>query len=260
MKADFDQAAATYDTTFTHTVIGQLQRALVYNQLTQLISNHTIHKVLEVNCGTGEDAIWLAKQGFEVTATDISKAMIATAKAKENPNDITYRQADINDLSVYFPNEKFDLIFSNFGGLNCLSKIQMELFFKNAANLLTEKGQLILIIMPRNTLWEQGYFLLKGKFESVFRRKKENALANVDGQKVLTYYYNPKETLTLAGDSFDLKQQNPIGFFVPPSYLEPFFKTRPRFMGLLNALERKITTYSFLAKYADHYLIAFEKK
>ncbi|WP_309642717.1 class I SAM-dependent methyltransferase [Flavobacterium sp.] len=259
MKADFDQAAADYDAAFTNTVIGKLQRALVYKQLTPLLSNK-IRNILEINCGTGEDAIWLAKQGFNVTATDISEKMIAIAKAKESQNGIRFIQADTNDLSVYFPSEKFDLIFSNFGGLNCLSEIQMELFFKNAAQLLTEKGKLVLVIMPRNTLWEQGYFLLKGNLKSIFRRKKDSVIANVDAEKVITYYYNPKETLTLADYYFDLKQQNPIGFFVPPSYLEPFFKNKPRFIALLNALERKITTYRFLAKYADHYLIAFEKK
>lgn len=260
MKADFDEAAATYDTTFTHTVIGQLQRALVYKHLDPLVSDGHIDTILEVNCGTGEDAIWLANKNFKVTATDISARMIATAKAKETARDITFLQADINDLSVYFPDEKFDLIFSNFGGLNCLSEIQMELFFRNASQLLTEKGKLVLVIMPRNTLWEQGYFLIKGKFNSIFRRKQASVIANVDGEKVLTYYYNPKETLTLADYYFDLKQQHPIGFFVPPSYMEPFFKTRPRFIAMLNALENKITNHRFLAKYADHYLIAFEKK
>ena len=260
MKADFDQAAADYDVTFTHSVIGKLQRDLVYNQLTSLLSNNNISNILEINCGTGEDAIWLAKQGFNVTATDISEKMISIAKTKESQNSIAFIQADINDLSVYFPTQKFDLIFSNFGGLNCLSEIQLELFFKNASQLLTEKGKLALVIMPRNTLWEQGYFLIKGNFKSVFRRKKDSVIANVDAEKVITYYYNPKETLTLADYYFEFKQQNSIGFFVPPSYLEPFFKNKPRLISLLNILERKITPYRFLAKYADHYLIAFEKK
>jgi ubiquinone/menaquinone biosynthesis C-methylase UbiE len=225
-----------------------------------LLSKNNISNILEINCGTGEDAIWLAKQGFNVTATDISEKMISIAKTKESQDNITFTQADINDLLVYFPTQKFDLIFSNFGGLNCLSEIQMELFFKNASQLLTEKGKLALVIMPRNTLWEQAYFLIKGNFKSVFRRKKDSVIANVDGEKVITYYYNPKETLTLADYYFDLKQQNPIGFFIPPSYLEPFFKNKPRLISLLNTLEKKIATYRFLAKHADHYLIAFEKK
>ena len=260
MKADFDAAAQHYDASFTDTLIGKLQRDLVYNRLSCLLSNSKTTSVLEVNCGTGADALWLAEKGFKVMATDISSAMIEVAKTKENPNSVAFNQADINKIEQYFGSEKFDLIFSNFGGLNCLSEMELRFFFKNAANLLTENGLLILVIMPRNTLWEHLYFCLKGKFQTAFRRHRESVIANVDGEKVTTYYYNPKEILPLAERYFKFEQQNPIGFFVPPSYLEPFFKNKPRWAKFLAGLEQKITRFSFLAKYADHYLIAFNKK
>ena len=260
MNRSFDSAAANYDSDFTHATIGKLQRKFVYRHLSKILAENQFKSILEINCGTGEDAIWLAQKGFYVTASDISEKMIAIASAKNNIKNLNFKQLDINDMSNTFIKEKFDLIFSNFGGLNCLSEIQLELFFKNASQTLTEKGKLVLIIMPKNSLWEQVYFLMKGKFNSAFRRKKKSAIANVDGEKVITYYYNPKETITLADHYFKFKQQNPIGFFIPPSYLEPFFKNKPNLIFFVTALERKITTRSFLAKYADHYLIAFEKK
>jgi methyl halide transferase len=37
---------------------------------------------LEVGCGTGTNAVWLAQQGFTVTAVDISPLAIETAKKK----------------------------------------------------------------------------------------------------------------------------------------------------------------------------------
>lgn len=260
MNSGFDTAALDYDSDFTNSVIGKMQRQWVYHHFSEIISENQFKDILEVNCGTGEDAIWLANQNFNVTATDISTAMISLAQNKSNHKNLIFNKVNINDISNTFKDRKFDLIFSNFGGLNCLSEIQLELFFKNAAELLSEKGKLVLIIMPGNTLWEQFYFLVKGKFRSAFRRKKKAVTANVNGEKILTHYYNPKEILTLAEYYFNFKQQNPIGFFVPPSYLEPFFKNKTRWIAGLNALEKKITNCSFLAKYADHYLIAFEKK
>ena len=260
MNHSFDNAAAHYDADFTHSAIGKLQRQMVYFHLSKILSKKQVESILEVNCGTGEDAIWLAKQNFEVIATDISEKMISVANAKNDFENLTFSQLDINDMSNTFHDERFDLIFSNFGGLNCLSKVELELFFKSTDQLLNEKGKLVLVIMPKNTLWEQLYFLCKGKFKSIFRRKKESIIANVDGENVITYYYNPKEILTLASNYFRFQQQNPIGFFVPPSYLEPFFKNKTRLISSLNELEKKITTCRFLAKYADHYLIAFEKK
>jgi hypothetical protein len=114
--------------------------------------------------------------------------------------------------------------------------------------------------MPKNTLWEQFYFLLKFDFKNAFRRKKEFAIANVDGKKVTTYYYNSKDIVNLANANFEIKQLNPIGFFVPPSYLEPFFKKKPKLISFLNSLEQKIRNQAWLSKYADHYVIVLEKK
>lgn len=260
MKGNFDTAASNYDASFTYSIIGKLQRDLVYKQLLLLLSNSEINSILEVNCGTGTDALWLAAKGYRVNATDVSAQMIATAQRKENPNGVVFQTADINNIEQHFTTEKFDLIFSNFGGLNCVSEMELRFFFKNAANLLTEKGRLVLVIMPRDTIWEQLYFMVKAKFSKAFRRHQESVQANVDGEKITTYYYNPKEVLPLADRYFKLKQLNPIGFFVPPSYLEPFFKNKPRLIGLLSRLEKKITRFSFLAKCADHYLIVFDKK
>ncbi len=260
MKADFDNAAPTYDASFTNTVIGRMQRELVYDHLSLLIKENVPEKILEINCGTGEDAIWLAKQGCDVIATDISTRMIQVASSKSKLANICFLQADINKINVDFKHHSFDLIFSNFGGLNCLSPAELSAFIKNATSVLRPKGKLALVIMPKNTLWEQLFYLLKIDFNNIFRRKKEYAIANVDGEKVKTYYYNPKDIVNLANVNFDLQRLKPIGFFIPPSYLEPSFKNKPQLVSLLKSLEKRIKNVSLLAKYADHYFIVLEKR
>ena len=173
---------------------------------------------------------------------------------------MNFIQTDINEIKNQFSNEKFDLIFSNFGGLNCLSKSELTKFFNSSQSLLSDKGKLALVIMPINTLWEQLYFVMKLDFKNAFRRRKKIAIANVDGKKVTTYYYNPEDILTLSSNDFKILETKPIGFFVPPSYLESFFHNKPKLISFLNTLEKKITHQSWLSKYADHYLIILEKK
>ncbi|MES2747898.1 MAG: class I SAM-dependent methyltransferase [Bacteroidota bacterium] len=260
MKADFDTAAKNYDATFTHSVIGILQRNLVYQQLSKILKRNEPKAILEINCGTGEDAIWLAKQKYNVIATDISEEMIAEAKSKTKLENLSFQQADNTAISETFNDKKFDLIFSNFGGLNCLYPIQLEAFFDSASKILHPNGELFLVIMPKNTLWEQFYFLLKGKFSTIFRRVKVVSIANVDGEKVATYYYNPKDIVNLANTNFEMKLVRPVGFFVPPSYLESFFKNKPKLISFLNALEQKVKNQSWLSKFADHYIIVLQKK
>jgi len=259
MANSFDSAAAVYDETFTHSVIGTLQREMVQRHFQKILDSQRPKTILEINCGTGEDAIWLARQNFKVTATDLSEKMIAVAKSKENQHTVVFKKADINELPNDFPNEKFDLIFSNFGGLNCLSEIRLELFFKNAAELLSENGHLVLVMMPKDTLWEQFYFLAKANFKSAFRRKKNAVIANVDGEKVLTYYYNPVKVKNLSDHFFKLVKLHPVGFFVPPSYLEPFFKNKPRFISALSQLENAIQNHQSISRFSDHYFIALQK-
>ncbi|MDP5001610.1 MAG: class I SAM-dependent methyltransferase [Flavobacterium sp.] len=256
MKADFDPAAKNYDTHFTHSEIGKLQRKMVYGNLQNKLKK--VKKLLEINCGTGEDAIWLAKQGIEVTATDISEEMIAIAQSKSSGKNPNFNVLDINKISK--KSEKFDMIFSNFGGLNCLTKSELELFFNSAKGVLSDNGKMCLVIMSKNTLCETLYFLLKLDFKNAFRRKREVVFANVEGEKVATYYYNPKDIVHLCQSNFEIVETKPIGFFIPPSYLEPFFKNKKSLLYGLDTLENKIRNWSFLSKFADHYIITLQKK
>lgn len=256
MKADFDQAAPNYDSHFTFSEIGKLQRNLVYEKVQKQLKN--INNILEINCGTGEDAIWLAHQNFQVTATDISEKMIEIAQSKSNVENLTFKVLDSNNLAEV--SEKYDFLFSNFGGLNCLTESELGLFFYAAAKVLSDKGKMSMVIMPKNTLWEQFYFLLKFNFNTAFRRKKEVVFANVDGEKVATYYYNPKDIVHLSQVNFEILEVKPVGFFIPPSYLEPFFKNKKLLLKGLNFLENSIKNSSFLSKYADHYIITLQKK
>ncbi|WP_299763700.1 class I SAM-dependent methyltransferase [uncultured Dokdonia sp.] len=258
MENNFDIHAQNYDVVFTHSVIGKAQRDQVYAYLKKELDTKSQLRVLELNCGTGEDAVYLHKQGHHVIATDISEEMITVAKSKHQ--DITFQTLDITTITPTTFDQKFDLIFSNFGGLNCLSDVQLKTFLRTSEALLTDQGKLVMVIMPKNTLWERFYFLLKFQFKNAFRRNTTKAIyANVEGVQVPTWYYNPKDVVHFAEAYIQPKTIKPIGIAIPPSYLEPYFKNKPRFMKLLITLESWFQK-PFWAKYADHFLISFEKK
>jgi ubiquinone/menaquinone biosynthesis C-methylase UbiE len=76
--AAFDVFAPTYDVDFTQTRLGKMLRGRVWQVLERYFSpgDH----VLELACGTGEDACWLAEWGIRVTATDGSAEMVETTR------------------------------------------------------------------------------------------------------------------------------------------------------------------------------------
>lgn len=260
MSSDFDTAAQQYDTYFSFSEIGKAQRERVYHFLQeQLLSKDEKLHILELNCGTGEDAHYLTQQGHTVLATDISEGMIAQARQKFG-DTISFTVQDINTITADTFSQQFDLIFSNFGGLNCLSPEQLQNFLSKAQNLLQPEGMLSLVIMPKACLWERVYFLAKAQFKKAFRRNaKQAVLANVDGVDVATWYYDPQQLKNWTHTHFKTITLAPIGIAIPPSYLEPFFKTKK---GLLKFLKRAETylTSSTLARYADHYMILLQKQ
>ncbi|NJN98346.1 MAG: class I SAM-dependent methyltransferase, partial [Anaerolineales bacterium] len=87
----FDAFAAAYDDDFTHSLLGQLLRPRVWDILAQHFSAG--QHVLELTCGTGEDALWLTRRGVHVTATDGSAAMVRQAEAKAEAEEQRSRGA-----------------------------------------------------------------------------------------------------------------------------------------------------------------------
>jgi SAM-dependent methyltransferase len=76
----FDAAAATYDADFSERRLGRWLRQAVQAHLGALFAPGD--RVLELGCGTGEDALWLARRGVRVTATDASPAMLDITRGK----------------------------------------------------------------------------------------------------------------------------------------------------------------------------------
>ncbi len=257
--SDFDKHAKNYDAVFTYSEIGKAQRSRVYHFLNKYILSEKKLNILELNCGTGEDANYLAKLGHQVLATDISGEMINVAKEKHQHKNLNFQQLDITKITSETFIEKFDLIFSNFGGFNCLSRNEIASFFSISENLLNLNGKMALVIMSKHCWWERFYFSIKGDFKKAKRRNTNNFVyANVEGVQVPTWYYNPEEIENLANNIYTKTIIKPIGIAIPPSYLEPFFKNKKWWLKLLIWKEKWLSN-SFWAKYADHFLIIFQK-
>src|SRR5690606_26147913 len=84
-------------------------------------------RILEINAGTGIDALYFASKGHHVHATDLSDGMIAQIKRKaafpEAQGRFTYQQLSFEALDQT-TETGFDYVFSNFGGLNCTDDLR----------------------------------------------------------------------------------------------------------------------------------------
>ncbi|MBK8369208.1 MAG: class I SAM-dependent methyltransferase [Bacteroidetes bacterium] len=255
----FDTYAQSYDDHFTNSLIGKAQRFQVYQKLLNQVS-FLWKSVLEINCGTGEDALWLKKNGATVLATDISQGMIDVAKNKSSNSAIEFKQMPTQDISSLVPNT-YDIIFSNFGGLNCLNNEELQKFKKGCEQVQKSSDQLAFVIMGTKCKWEQLYFSFnKDKAKATRRQNITGVDTLINDNHFKTYYYSPDDMKQLFIENYNCTSVKPIGLFVPPSYLEPYVVKRKVMFAFLKLLDKLFGNFSFLSNYADHYLIVFEKK
>lgn len=262
-QSPFDILAETYDADFTQSRIGQLQRERVWSVLTPVLQRFNRRlRILEINCGTGEDALALGSMGHQVTATDASATMIKKSKQKAersaNPGGVRFIQCSFSQLPVHFAGQQFDLVFSNFGGLNCICEKEILQLSLGLSTIVAPGGQLFLVVMSRSCLWEMVYYTAKGKFSTAFRRRKKNVLFEVEGLRMPVAYYSPGRLKKLFHPYFTCQQSRPAGLFIPPAYLENYFSARGHWLNRLNHWEERFGKFQALSSLADHFCITFK--
>ena len=265
MQQAFDTIAGSYDASFTNSIIGIAQREIVWKYLEKSLSQQKKMNILELNSGTGEDALRFANKGHKVLATDISEKMLEIIQEKIYESDLSsqiqVQHLDINEIEKVNFEEPFNLVFSNFGGMNCIALEQLNKLPDVIKKILRPNGRLIMTIMPKYCLWETLYFLSKLNFKSSFRRYSDNGCtATLNDLELRTFYYSPGQIKRIFEKYFDVIAVKPVGFFVPPSYLKKFFSTRKKAFSFIQRSENLITNQSHFAGFSDHFLIDLHVK
>jgi SAM-dependent methyltransferase len=252
----FEEGAATYDETFTRTAIGTRMRAAVWRRLDGAFPEGS--RVLELGCGTGEDAVHLAQRGVSVLATDPAGAMVREARAKADRAGVGERVAtrvlDAARLEE-LADEAFDGAFSNFGALNCV--VDLSPVAAGLARLVHPGGRVLLCLMGRYVPWEWGWFLARGPRSSAFRRL---AKGGVEWRGLRVFYPPLRGLKRTFSPAFRCTATRAVGALLPPSYAEAWATRHPRLLGALDAFERRVESVPPLPSLADHVLLELERR
>jgi SAM-dependent methyltransferase len=251
--APFDALAASYDTDFTESPIAQALRARVHARLLALTQPGA--RVLELGCGTGVDAAFLAAHGRSITATDASPAMRSQATARLAPfADARILPLDINAPDdACLPEIPFHLIFANFGVYNCAARPR-ELARWLAGHVMPG-GSVGLCVMAPRCLWEMAWHTAHGNIRTAFRRwKRSIPFATSSGTISITYPSVTRVTRDLA-PYFRRSAVMPLGLFLPPSDIYPVIEKHPTLLSRLMRLDNATMRWAALANLCDHYWI-----
>ncbi len=259
--AAFSRQSTLFDDQYRNNSIIQYKRERVRDHVGQYLTIKS--NILELNSGTGEDAIWFAEQGHAVHATDISTGMQDVLKNKVSAlslnENISTELISFTQLESLKQKGPYDLIFSNFAGLNCTGELDKVL--RSFSALLKQNGIVTLVILPKFCLWE-FLLLFKGRFKTAFRRLFSNkgVTAHIEGEYFKCWYYNPFYVKKHLQNQFDVLVVEGLCTLVPPSYMEGFAEKHLKVFSFLKLKEEKLKTKWPWKNIGDYYIISLRKK
>lgn len=259
-SAPFDLVASDYDATFTDTSLGRRQREIVHRYVGSVVG--PTFRVLELNCGTGHDALWLAGRAAGVVATDVSGAMVAitAAKAAASPHGerVQTRRMAIEELrrpEVRASLGRFDMIFSDFDGLNCLPDLA---WLPDAfADLLLPNGHVVLVFMSPVCAMEILYMLATLRPGRALQRMRRGGLeVHIgDGHLVRTHFHGVRRAARLFARRFVTRRTEAVGLLTPPTLMRTLYERHTPLFDRLVPLERRLSPLLPFNRLGDHVLL-----
>ena len=94
--------------------------------------------VLDIGCGEGKDAVYMAAKGYEVTAFDLTENGIRKTKRLAEEKGVEIK-AYVDDINTFETDEKFDIIYSS-GTVQYLFDENKAAFFEKIGRITKKNG------------------------------------------------------------------------------------------------------------------------
>ena len=252
----FSKQSNHFDEDDFSNLILQHLRMQVYSHVDRYLKPDSL--ILELNAGTGIDAVRFVRMGHRVHATDLSDGMIEQIKKKiiqlRLEDNLTVQQLSFDKLDQ-LQGRKFDFIFSNFAGLNCCE--DLTAVAKSIPEILISGGFITLVIMPPVCIWEI-LSVLKGNPEA-FRRFKENGVvADLEGESFRTWYHSLKSVRNAFGKNFKIVSHSGLAAISPPPYASRFALNHPILFKILQRADNGVRNYFPFNRWADHIIVSLQ--
>jgi ubiquinone/menaquinone biosynthesis C-methylase UbiE len=250
LREAFDRHALTYDERFSSLESTRTIRQEIWRIADGLFPPGST--LLDLGCGTGDDAIHFAQRGIAVTAIDIAPAMIARLETKATAAGIRERiEARVTDIETFEPRAAaFDGVLSDFGALNGVHNL---IALRNlATRALKHGGSLVLVVMGRLYPLETAVSLFKGDFRRAFRRLQGTPEVALEGIRVSFRYHSPRDLSGALSPDFSLERLLGLRSVLPSVEWDHVNRFLP--LGLVGAADRFATRFRLTAPLADLYL------
>ncbi len=218
-------------------------------------------RILELNAGTGTDAVQLAQRGYLIHATDIAQGMLDRLKSKVRnlklQDRITFEERSFLDLDGV-PGAPFDAIFSDLGGLNCVPDLSPVI--RQLPALLRPGGTVTWVLMPHICLWEMGE-VFRLNFRVAFRRFARGAVqAHLEGFHFPVYYFSPRQVRKWFGKDYQFLGIEGLSVITPTAESKSFAKQFAGLYRILSWLDDRLSPRWPWYGWGDFYILSMRYK
>jgi ubiquinone/menaquinone biosynthesis C-methylase UbiE len=250
----FSRTAEKYDSFATDHPNQTRMRNKVYSHVQRFVPAGA--RILELNAGTGTDAVELARRGYHVHATDIAPGMLDRLRDKVNQYNlhqrITFQNCSFTELDK-IEGSPFDAVFSDLGGLNCIPDLSPVI--AQLPKVLRPNGLVTWVLMPPVCLWEMAE-IFRGHPRLAFRRfAREGTRAHLEGLYFTIYYFTPKKVLEWFGDDYDCLAIEGLSVITPTAESKNFAKRFTRLYRSLSWLDDRLSVRSPWRGWGDFFII-----
>ncbi len=255
----FSRTAARYDEfAEDHPHLTRMRRK-VYEHFARVVEPGSA--VLELNSGTGTDAVQLALRGYRVHATDIAPGMLERGREKVArlglADRVTVEARSFLDLDE-ITGGPFDAVFSDLGGLNCTADLRPVI--GSLDGVLRPGGVVVWVLMPRICLWELA-LAFTGQFRLAFRRlSRHGTRAHLEGRFFDVHYFDPSRVIRDFGPEYELLALEGLSVITPTAESKNLAKRHPRVYRALAWLDDRVSPHAPMSGWGDFYILSVRRR
>jgi 2-polyprenyl-3-methyl-5-hydroxy-6-metoxy-1,4-benzoquinol methylase len=240
----YDAIAAEYDVQLERNPVAAYMRKRLHRHFAATF--HPGDRVLDLTAGTGLDALFLAAQGIQVSALDVSSRMIAELQRNAAKSGLHIEARVLSAEYMDEPGGYYAGAISTFAGLNTIH--DMPALAESLAHSLHPHGRVILHGLNEFCLWQAAANLLR-------RHADRDGMLRIGGEGVQHRLYAPLALWRQAfAPYFRLRQAYALSVVAAP----PFIKRFPRIAPFVFQVDR-LLGYAFPSS-GDFFVLDLERR
>ncbi len=220
IRGAYDAFASDYDDIVGQAPAAARAKAVAMDAVLDAVPERG--RLLDIGCGTGAEAVALARRGHQVVGIDVSEGMLDLARRRRDEKGVdpkrcrleTMRAGEVGSMA---DGARFDVAYSFYAVLNL--EPNLDRAFEGIARVLKPGGTLVVGLLNPAVLYELTVYPLLGKlkgYRKLVRDPVRLKLGIGREEEVPCYLFTPDAFAAQAAGFFEMTACRGVHVLAPP--------------------------------------------